>query len=233
MMTPFASLTYLIHSSPTLTVYLYSSRGTHSLSWAIRVLRRESPSHDMDRDDERLSWGLPITSSRGMGDWLRRMVSSINSLACTMLSYPGPVIWTSLSRAPGTTLEMKVSDFVCYLFGQLMILEVVQIIYWSFISFYWPLEWDDSFCELFNHMNSATLESHHLAAVRVPDDDLVLEVVLAGYLGRLVELPAGPHHLPRQQQAGPGAWQGRGEVWGVGVQTREQSSIQQNNNWRS
>ena len=54
-------------------------------------------------------------------------------------------------------------------------------------------------------MNSSTLESHHLAAVRVPDDDLVLEVVLAGYLSRLVELPAGPHHLPRQQQAGPGA----------------------------
>ena len=67
-------------------------------------------------------------------------------------------------------------------------------------------------------MNSATLESHHLAAVRVPDDDLVLEVVLAGYLGGLAELARAADHLARHQQARPAPRHARREVGSVGVQ---------------
>ena len=57
-----------------------------------------------------------------------------------------------------------------------------------YILIFSPLKRDDSFCELFNHVNPAALESHHLPTVSVPDDHLILVVVLAGYLGGLVEL---------------------------------------------
>ena len=100
----------LMHSSPTFTVYLYSSIAAPcdwskhvtwpqyclvigqyrsrdhntglwldvtSRSGAMRVLRLESPV-----SMELSSWGLARASSRGIGDWLRRIVSSISSLAC-------------------------------------------------------------------------------------------------------------------------------------------------------
>ena len=44
-----------MHSSPTLTVYLYSSRGTHSRSGAISVLRRESAVSEL-REEESSGW---------------------------------------------------------------------------------------------------------------------------------------------------------------------------------
>ena len=88
-----------MHSSPTLTVYLYSSRGTHSRSGAISVLRRESAVSELS-EEESSGWEpscrwepqfvgvimsrlieLTSISSRGTGDWLRRIVSSISSLA--------------------------------------------------------------------------------------------------------------------------------------------------------
>ena len=50
-------------------------------------------------------------------------------------------------------------------------------------------------------MHPPPLEAHHLAAVRVPDHHLVLEVVLARDLGGLPELARAADHLPRQQQA--------------------------------
>ena len=50
-----------------------------------------------------------------------------------------------------------------------------------------PLERDNSFSELLNHVDTAPLESHHFATVSIPDDHLIFEVVLARNLGWLVE----------------------------------------------
>ena len=64
-------------------------------------------------------------------------------------------------------------------------------------------------------MNPPPLETHHLATIGVSDYDLVFEVVLSGYLGRLPKLTRAPDHLPRQQETGAGP--AGVEVWSIGV----------------
>ena len=74
-----------------------------------------------------------------------------------MLSYPGPVICTSLSLAPGTTLTTVTMTLLLLL-----------------LCYHQPLEGDHGLGELLDHVHAPPLQPHHLPAVSVPDDHLVL-----------------------------------------------------------
>ena len=53
---------------------------------------------------------LEWLSPSGKGDWFRRIVSSINTLAWATLFGTVPVIWTNRSKEPGRTEKRKKSE---------------------------------------------------------------------------------------------------------------------------
>ena len=69
------------------------------------------PETEVGREEPEMAWStdalMEWLSPSGKGDWFRRIVSSINTLAWATLFGTVPVIWTNRSKEPGRTEKWK------------------------------------------------------------------------------------------------------------------------------